>query len=111
MSPDDPTRTSRRRTLDLVRVGAVAVAGLALVLSAVVALGASPSPAGQPAASAGTEAKPGKVDRPSLKFLEGVRDLLKGGRGLGGFGGVAGVGSSRDHDHEDRRLDDRAEDR
>ena len=93
MSPDDPTRTSRRRTLDLVRVGAVAVAGLALVLSAVVALGASPSPAGQPAASAGTEAKPGKVDRPSLKFLEGVRDLLKGGRGLGGFGGVAGVGS------------------
>ena len=92
MTTDDLEPRPARRTIDLVRVGAVVIACLALVLSAVVALGASPSPpAPQPAASAKIDAKSRAVDRPQLKLPGGLR----GFGGLfkkGGFIGAAGIG-------------------
>lgn len=93
MPADDPDRGPRRRTLDVVRVGAVVVACLALVLSAVVALGASPSPpAAQPGASAKTETKTDKLDRQGFKLPSGLRGLFGAARGSGSFGGAAGIG-------------------
>lgn len=97
MPADELDRNPQRRTRDLIRVAAVVVAGLALILSAVVALGASPVPAtGQPAASAKIEAKPGTTDRQGLKLPSGLRGFIglfkNGERALGGFGGAAGIG-------------------
>jgi hypothetical protein len=91
VTTDDLEPRPARRTRDLVRIGAVIVACLALVLSAVVALGASPTPpAPQPAASAKVDAKSG-VDRPKLKLpagLRGLGNLFK----KGGFIGASGLG-------------------
>jgi hypothetical protein len=92
VTTDDLEPRPVRRTRDLVRIGAVIVACLALVLSAVVALGASPTPpAAQPAASAKVDLKSRTVDRPRLKLpggLRGLGDLFK----KGGFIGAAGLG-------------------
>jgi hypothetical protein len=92
VTTDNQEPRPRRKPVDILRVGAVAVASLALVLSAVVALGASPSPpAPQPAASAKVDARPGKVDGPRLKLpagLRGLGDVFK----KGDFIGSAGIG-------------------
>ncbi len=89
---DQQSRAGGRRPIDVLRVGAVVVACLALILSAVVVLGASPSPpAPEPAASAKIDAKPPTVDQPGLKLPAGLRgfgNLFK----KGDFIGAAGVG-------------------
>ncbi len=92
MTNDDQQPRAGRRPIDILRVGAVVVACLALILSAVVVLGASPSPpAPEPAASAKIDAKPPTVDRPGLKLPAGLRafgNLFK----KGDFIGAAGLG-------------------
>ena len=92
MTTDNQEPRPRRKPVDVLRVGAVAVACLALVLSAVVALGASPSPpVPQPAASAKVDAKPGKVDGQRLKLPAGLRGLGNAFK-KGDFFGAAGIG-------------------
>jgi hypothetical protein len=92
VTTDNQEPRPSRKPVDVLRVGAVAVACLALVLSAVVALGASPSPpAPQPAASAKVDAKPGKVDGPRLKLPAGLRGLGNVFK-QGDFIGSAGIG-------------------
>jgi hypothetical protein len=92
VTTDNQEPRPSRKPVDVLRVGAVAVACLALVLSAVVALGASPSPpAPQPAASAKVDAKPGTADGQRLKLPGGLRrlgDLFR----KGDFIGSAGIG-------------------
>ena len=88
----DPRIPTRR--FDLLRVGIVAAACLALALSAVVVLGASPAPsAGSGAGGPKASAEPGRSDHPRLKFpggLSGLRDFLGAGR-AGGFDGPRGL--------------------
>lgn len=92
-SSTDPT-TSRRR-LDALRVGIVATAILALAVSAVVVLGASPAPsAGSGPAAPNASAKPGRSDHPRLKTpggLWGLGGFLKADD-AGGFAGLRGMG-------------------
>ena len=96
--PPGSDRNPSRRTLDLVRIGVVLGACLALALSAVVVLGASPAPTG-PGADSKASADPGKADHRSgfPRGLLGLRDFLggTGGQGLaGGRGGFGAVGRS-----------------
>ncbi len=84
----DPRPRVRRR--DLLRIGVLAAACVALALSAVVVLAASPvPPAVQPAPSAKTS-QPGRLDRPALKLPLVLRAF---GFGFGGARGQAGVPS------------------
>ncbi len=96
-TPDTrPDRDPSRRVLDLVRIGVVVGACLALALSAVVVLGASPAPTG-PGADSKASAAPGKADH-RTGFLGGWLGLREffggGGQGLagqrGGFGATVG---------------------
>lgn len=95
-SPTDPT-TSRRR-LDALRVGIVATACLALAVSAVVVLGASPAPsAGSGPAGLNASHQPGKLDHPRIKIPAGwwgMRGFANADRGEGtdGLGGLTGRG-------------------
>ncbi len=82
----EPRPRVRRR--DLFRIGVLAAACIALALSAVVVLAASPvPPAVQPTATAKTS-QPGRLDRPALKLPLVLRAF---GFGLGGARGIAGV--------------------
>lgn len=86
----DPRPHIRRR--DLARIGVLAGACVALALSAVVVLAASPvPPAVQPAASAKV-AQPGKLDRPALKLPLVLRAFGFGFGGARGGGGLSSVG-------------------
>ena len=87
MTPTEADPRSRVRRRDLARIGVLAGACVALALSAVVVLAASPvPPVVQPAASPKV-AQPGKLDRPALKALRAF------GFGFGfGFGGERGGG-------------------
>ncbi len=90
-----PDRDPSRRALDLVRIGVVVGACLALALSAVVVLGASPAPTG-PGADSTASAAPGKADHRSgfPRALLGLRDFLGGGGGLGLAGPRGGFGAT-----------------
>jgi hypothetical protein len=87
-----PVPAPDRHPIGLVRIAVVGVACLVLALSAVVVLGASPSPPSvQPAASAKASAQPGKVSQPRLKLpallrwglanLDGRKGATSAGRG------------------------------
>jgi Domain of unknown function (DUF5666) len=84
-----------RRTIDLVRIGVVLGACLALALSAVVVLGASPAPTG-PGADSKASAVPGQADHRSglLGGWLGLRDFFGGGRGQGLAGPRGGFGAT-----------------
>jgi hypothetical protein len=92
--PSDPRPS--RRGIDLLRIGVVASVCLALVVSAVVVLGASPSPpSGGTAASPKASGGPDDLDRSGIKLPRGVADLrglLKNGGTLDGMGGGWGIG-------------------
>jgi hypothetical protein len=97
MTVDGPTdqRPSRRR-IDVLRIGVLVGACLALALSAVVVLGASPAPtSGQPAASPKASGGSVRLDDRSRfvlpRGLAGLRGLLKNGGALDGIGG-RGIG-------------------
>lgn len=89
-------RPSRRR-LDVLRIGVLVGACLALALSAVVVLGASPAPtSGQPAVSPKASGGPVRLDDRSRfvlpRGLAGLRGLLKNGGTPDGIAGGSGVG-------------------
>jgi hypothetical protein len=92
----DPEAGSPRQLLDLVRIGVVVGACLALVLSAVVVLGASPAPGATGADPKSSGDPGGSSHRSGLPGgLFGLRGLFGGGRGsvidgLRGFGGAVG---------------------
>lgn len=87
MTANVPDPTTSKPRIDPLRVGIVAGACLALALSAVVVLGASPVPsAGSGAEGPNTSHAPGKSDHPRLKAPGGwwgLRGFLKGDRGQG----------------------------
>ena len=90
MAAIPPVPESNRRPIGLVRIAVVGLACVALALSAVVVLGASPSPPSvQPAASAKATAEPGKLSQPRLKLPPllrwGIGSFLERRAGLGGI--------------------------
>ncbi len=90
----EPEPGSSRRMIDFVRVGVVVSACLALALSAVIVLGASPAPAGT-----GTDPKASDTGHPGHRLglfggWLGLRDFGGGGRGSGLEGMRHGFGSS-----------------
>jgi uncharacterized protein DUF5666 len=97
MTADVPEPTTSVRRLDLLRIGIVAVACLALAVSAVVVLGASPAPSAGTGAGPNASHDPGKSDHPRLKVPGGwssMRGFLKADRsgGLDGLRGLIGEG-------------------
>jgi hypothetical protein len=112
--PDSPAST--RRPIGYVRIAIVVGACLALGLSAVVVLAASPSPTGgepaaSPGASAGASLQPGKAAQPRLKlpglFRLGFGSMLGGRKGVGGGVGRGAITITRiDGPTLDLRTDD-----
>jgi uncharacterized protein DUF5666 len=92
MTPTEADPRARLRRRDVLRIGVLAGACVALALSAVVVLAASPvPPAVQPTASAKTS-QPGKLDRPAVKLPLVLRGFGFGFGGAGGRAGAPGVG-------------------
>jgi uncharacterized protein DUF5666 len=92
-----PEPTTSVRRLDLIRIGIVAIACLALAVSAVVVLGASPAPSADTGAGPNASHQPGKGDHPRFKVpggWSGMRGFLKAdrGEGLDGLRGLVAQG-------------------
>ena len=99
MTGSAPQPRTSGPSLDLLRVGIVAGACVALALSAVVVLGASPAPSGgSDAGRPNASAESGRSDHPRFKIpsgWSGLRGFLQAGRadGFGGMRGLAGPGA------------------